>query len=275
VSIPFDGASLVRERSVVTPVFAVALTQWIIAIGSIGSALVALALALGLRDWVFRPRVRLVLRHASDPEEISDRIVTKRLENAEAAAFVRMRVVNLGRSTARNVCVSVLKVHRWDAPRAAWIRSRPELDGRSLQPSNQLAAQPVLVDVFPHSDRIVDLAAVDLGRASNGGARFAVEISRPWPPNEANLLEPGVWRVELLVCGDNIKPARSFVTLSFDGIRPQPETLAIWEHFLVHGPASELSQPPEEAARLNDARVTGQHQPGESAQLARSAPTEE
>src|SRR5262249_9026228 len=55
-------------------VVAVETTQWIIALGSIGSALIALALALGLKDWFFRPRVRLVLRHTNDPDEISDRI---------------------------------------------------------------------------------------------------------------------------------------------------------------------------------------------------------
>jgi hypothetical protein len=34
------------------PVSAVDTTQWIIAIGSLGSALIALALGLGLRDWI-------------------------------------------------------------------------------------------------------------------------------------------------------------------------------------------------------------------------------
>jgi hypothetical protein len=54
-----------------------------------------------------------VLGHASDPEETSDRIVTKRLESGETAAFVRLRLENRGRSTARNIDVRVLKVHRW------------------------------------------------------------------------------------------------------------------------------------------------------------------
>jgi hypothetical protein len=223
-----------------TPIVAVETTQWIIATGSLGSALVALALGLGLRDWVVRPRVRLVLRHAADPEEISDRIVTKRLETGDTAAFVRLRVVNRGRSTARNVAVRVLKVHRWDPVSADWIRSRPELVGRLLQPSNHLASEPDLVDVFPSSDRIVDLASVDLTRVSRGANPICVEISHPWPPNEANLLETATWRLELLVCGDNIKPERSFVSLSFDGLWPQAESESpeIWDHFVIHGPLS-------------------------------------
>jgi hypothetical protein len=72
-------------------VLAVETTQWVIAIGSLGSALVALALAFGLKDWFFRPQLRLVLGDASDHGENSDRIVTKRLESGETAAFVRMR----------------------------------------------------------------------------------------------------------------------------------------------------------------------------------------
>jgi hypothetical protein len=234
-----------------TRTLAVETTQWIIAMGSLGSALIALALALGLKDWFFRPKVRLVLRHASDPEEIGDRIVTKRLETGETAAFVRLRVVNNGRLTARNLCVSLLKVHRWDPAGGGWARSRPELDGRLLQPSNQLASQPELVDVFPHSDRIVDLASVDFGRVSDGQGSIFVEISQPWPPNEANVLEPATWRLELLVVGDNIRPERSFVTVSFDGAGSQEESAAIWEHFVVDWPFSEISQPGDSDHRLD------------------------
>jgi hypothetical protein len=72
-----------------------------------------------------------------------------------------------------------------------------------LQPSNQLPndRDPVTVDVFPQSDRIVDLAAV--GCASvDGSARLFVEIDHHWPPNKANILESGAWQLMLLVCGD-------------------------------------------------------------------------
>jgi hypothetical protein len=121
-------------------------------------------------------------------------------------------------------------------PTSAWVRSRPELDGRLLQPSNQLSSEPDLVDVFPYSDRIVDLASVDYGRVSEAKSPIFVEISHPWPPNEANILEPATWRLELLVVGDNVRPERSFVTLSFDGQWPELDHRTIWEHFLVHGP---------------------------------------
>ena len=152
---------------------------------------------------MFRPKVRLVLGQEPNPAENSDRIVTKRLRNGETAAYVRVRVVNDGRTTARNVAVNILRVDRWDPERREWIRSRPELDGRPLQPSNQLENQPDLVDVFPHTHRILDLSSIDLAPSSNGADRIFVEISQPRPPNEANVQESATWRLELLVCGDN------------------------------------------------------------------------
>jgi hypothetical protein len=109
---------------------------------------------------------------------------------------------------------------------------------------------PIWSTSSPYSDRIVDLASVDHGRASQGASPILVEINRPWPPNEANVLEPGTWRLELLICGDNVRPERSFVTLSFDGAWPEPESGAIWEHFLVHGPSPEISRPSGEATAL-------------------------
>jgi hypothetical protein len=179
--------------------------------------------------------------------------MTKRLETGDTAAFVRLRPYNGGRSTARNVAVRVLKVHRWDDSSSEWIRSRPELDGRLLQQSNHLASEPDLVDVFPYSDRIVDLASVDLARVSGGANQIFVEISHPWPPNEANIFEPAAWRLELLVCGDNIGPERTSLTLSFDRTWPQAqsESRAIWEHFFVDGPLPEISQLPTDAALLD------------------------
>jgi hypothetical protein len=211
--------------------------EWFIASASVASALLALALALGLKEWIFRPRVQLVLRHRSRPEEISDRVVTKRLETGETAAFVRLRVDNRGRSTAQRVGVRVLQLHRWDQSRAAWLRVRPEVDGRLLQPSNQVAGEPDTVDVFPNSDRIVDLVSVGCAPEENSPHPLVVEIGRPWPPNGANVLEPGTWCLELLVCGDNIDAQRYFVTVSFDGNWPEPDGPAIWEHFRVEGPS--------------------------------------
>ena len=180
---------------------------------------------------------------------MSDRIVTKRLETGEPAAFVRLRLENHGRSTARNAGVRVIQVHRWDAPSGEWARLRPELDGRLLQPSNQLASEPDLVDVFPRSDRIVDLASVDYGRVFSGASPVFVEISHPWPPNEANVLEPATWRLELAVVGDNITPERSSVTLSFDGMWHDLETPEIWDHFLVDTSSSESLRPPGDVHR--------------------------
>jgi hypothetical protein len=58
-----------------------------------------------------------------------------------------------------------------DEGRQQWSRARPELDGRLLQPSNQLPGDRDLdtVDVFPESDRIIDLASVGHRLTAGGG----------------------------------------------------------------------------------------------------------
>jgi hypothetical protein len=104
---------------------------------------------------------------------------------------------------------------------------------------NHQINEPDLVDVFPYTDRIVDLASVQPGDAADAPHSLYIEISHPWPPNEANLLDPATWRLELLVCGDNIRPQRSFVTVTFDGTWPDPGSAAIWEHLLVDGPSQD------------------------------------
>ena len=47
--------------------------------------MIALSLGLGLKEWVFRPRLQLILRHPTRPDEISDRVVTKRITTGEAS----------------------------------------------------------------------------------------------------------------------------------------------------------------------------------------------
>jgi hypothetical protein len=98
------------------------------------------------------------------------------------------------------------------------------------------------------SHRSTSIASVDFERVADGARPIYAEISHPWPPNEANILEPATWRLELLIVGDNISPERSFVRLSFDGTWLQPDSPAIWEHFLVHGPLPKLLQPPAEGS---------------------------
>jgi hypothetical protein len=216
--------------------------SWIIATASVCSAALAIALAVGLRDWVFRPRVRLILQGRPLREGISDRVVTRRIDTGRPAAFVRLRVDNRGRSTARRVGVRVLQVHYWDQGRQQWIRVRPELDGRLLQPSNQLPGEPGTVDVFPGSDRIVDLVSIGGKDGGDPGPVF-IEISEPWPPNRANALETGVWRLDLSVSGDNINAEGYFITVSFDGAWPEMDGPGIWDHLRVDGPSKWPGRP--------------------------------
>jgi hypothetical protein len=62
-------------------------------------------------------------------------------------------------------------------------------------------------------------------RTGPGGARISPTSAanqEGWPPNEANVLEPATWRLELLIAGDNIRAERTFVTVTFDGTWPDP-----------------------------------------------------
>jgi hypothetical protein len=73
-----------------------------------------------------------------------------------------------------------------------------------------------------------------------------------WPPNESNILEPALWRLELLVCGDNITPERAFFTISFDGAWPEQGREAIWDHFVVGGPFA--APPPNRVLSMEQSR---------------------
>jgi hypothetical protein len=210
---------------------------WINAAASWGSAILALLLALGLKEWIGRPRVRLCLSSREAPDGFSDRVVTRRVSTGKTTAFVRLRLDNRGRSTARRVGVRVLEVHHWDDDGRRWRRVRPELDGRLLRPSNQLAGEAGTVDVFPHAERIIDLMSVGGGQDMDGPTPVTVEIGEPWPPNQANALGAGTWELELAVCADNINAQRYFVTLFFDGCWPELEGPAIWDHLRVDGPS--------------------------------------
>jgi hypothetical protein len=210
---------------------------WINAAASWGSAILALALALGMREWIGRPRVRLLLQSEQQPGEFSDRVVTRRVSTGKVTAFVRLRVDNRGRSTARRVRVRVLQVHSWDQGGRQWRRACPELDGRLLEPSNQLSDEPGTVDVFPHSDRIIDLVSVGGGLDEDGPRPVILEIGQPWPPNQANALAPGTWKLELSVSADNMNAQRYFVTVFFDGCWPGLDGPGIWDHLRVDGPS--------------------------------------
>jgi hypothetical protein len=212
------------------------ITQWVIAVGSLGSALIALALGLGLKEWISRPRIRLILRNPRLPEEVTDRVITRRIDSGETAAFVRLRVDNRGRSTARNVALRLLQTHTWDARAGRWLRVRPELDGWLLQPSNQFANELHTMDIYPYTDRVVDLVSVATPVPDQ--ADLHIEITHPWPPHRANVLSPGVWQLQLLVCGDNIVARQYFVMISFDGHVSRLDDPTFWEHITVTGPST-------------------------------------
>lgn len=82
--------------------------DWVSAGATIAATLVALALGLGLIEWFRRPKLKL--EHS--PDVPSDRVVTLAIGGG-IAAYLRARVSNGGKKSAKNVTVSVLSIEDW------------------------------------------------------------------------------------------------------------------------------------------------------------------
>jgi hypothetical protein len=209
---------------------------WLSVLGTLGALLVALALGLGLGDWARRPK--LVLH--SDRDNPSDRVVTPDLEGRDVG-FLRIRVENRGRSTARDVQLSVGSVDQWVERTNRWRRVRPELDGRPLKWGG--SAQPIL-DVPPNVERPVDLLAITRDLAHQGAIPMTIFIQGEPPANRANDLPPGGWRIRLMLSADNSRAELYEVSVMFDGTWPAERVDQIWDAVVVRGPDRTPSDDP-------------------------------
>ncbi|MDQ2981691.1 MAG: hypothetical protein M3R26_05125, partial [Actinomycetota bacterium] len=106
-----------------TVVIGSSLAEWLTAAGTGGATVVALA--LGFKEWAFRPR----LKARFSPANISDRVVTTTYGGGPAgvvqgvAGYVRLRISNDGRTSAGRTHVSLLGVENW-ADDMRWVGSR-------------------------------------------------------------------------------------------------------------------------------------------------------
>ena len=196
-----------------TGVLAVETTQWIIAAGSLGSALIALAPGFGLKDWVVRPRVRLVLRHATDPDEINDRIVTKRLETGDTAAFVRLRVQNAAARHATSPYAS--------SSSTAGIRRAPSGSACGQSSTDGCFSRPTTSPPNPTSStssRTPIGSSTSPRSTSPGFRRSQPRLRRDQPPLAAQRSE---------------HPRAGHMAARAAGLRRQHQTGAIIRHALV------------------------------------------
>jgi hypothetical protein len=169
------------------------------------------------------------------------------------AAYLRARVVNGGRSAAKNVNVAVLSVAEWRD--GSWERQRPELDGRALAWSNTDPA--ALVDIPASAERPVDVVSVvrDWSLAEPGHLPILVQIRGPYyPANEAQRLTPGSWRVQLEVSAENVTAKGIEVIVAFPGFWPRDPPERVWKVIEVQGPAKlgSISSPPEPSTELGE-----------------------
>ena len=209
---------------------------WLSVIGTLGALVIALALGLGLGDWVRRPK--LVLH--SDRDNLSDRVVTLDLEG-RGVGFLRLRVENTGRSTARDVQVSVGSLDEWVDESGRWLRTRPELDGRPLKWGG---SSDSTVDVPPKVERSVDLLAITRDPARHRDLPMSIYIQGVPPANRANDLPPGSWRIRLMLSADNCAAKLYEVRLLFDGTWPAEPLDGIWDAVVMQGPARSLADGP-------------------------------
>ena len=209
---------------------------WLSVLGTLGASVIALALGLGLGDWARRPK--LVLH--SDRGNPSDRVVTLNLEGQEVG-FLRLRVENTGRSTARDVQVSVGSVDQWVDEPGRWLRTRPELDGRPLKWGGSSEST---VDVPPRVERPVDLLAITRDPARQGDLPMSIYIQGEPPANLANDLPPGSWGIRLMLSADNCTAVLYEVRVLFEGTWPAEPLDRIWDAVVMQGPARSLADGP-------------------------------
>lgn len=214
-----------HTTTVVKEVVDHAVADWLTAAGTVGAAIAAIALGLGFKEWVFRPRLRIRF----SAQNISDRVVTLTL-GGHPAAYVRVRVGNGGRSTAKRVWASLLEVESWHTERG-WERRWPELDGATLAWSNR---EPPVLDIPPKSERPLDLFAVFRDFPRQGRMPIVLQIRRPFPANRAHELNPGGWRIRIEAAADNATPETYYVAFRFDGSWP---ARSFWDAVAVDGPS--------------------------------------
>lgn len=216
--------------------------EWIAAISTAAAAGIALLFGLGFKDWIFRPSVEL----SSDDDDPSSRLAFP-FSDGRVGGYARVQVSNRGRATARGINVRVGSVERWDG--AAWVRERSELDARALAWAN--TPTDATVDIPAGSARPLDLLAV-MQNANAGTAIMRLEIAIGTighPTSGANFFtDPGSWRIELVVDGDNVEVMRRYVSLGFSAEWWDPASGNLWTHAVrIAGPSAHAPSTATEA----------------------------
>jgi hypothetical protein len=211
----------------------------------------AIALGLGARERVSRPRLRI---HYF-PE---DHVLTH--EDEGPRAFVRLRVENTGKSSANNVRVTVIGIDCWVNDQ--WVSRHPEIEGAVLAWANRTGE--LSLEIPRNSKRPLDLFKIRRDWEAQGQMPITLMTTAlaqiPLPQD----LDPGSWRVKLESTADNASPHTGYVTFRFDGAWPAGPPESIWRAVAVERtlgrpqdqpPTPEFRDPEEmlvEAGQIDD-----------------------
>lgn len=221
-----------------------ALATWLTAVGTVAASVLALVFGFGLREWRQRPRLRLVF----DPAADADR-VTVPTAGGPPSAWVRLRVVNEGRTAAKNVQVVVTGVATWAGNPGHWVKGKFDLHGRALVWSNS-PGQAVAVDIPPGGERYVDLVAIPRDWQNFDPIDMTLQIGPPPPASQSERLSPGSWQLALELSADNVSAVTRHVGVTFNGVWPDNPPERIWNEIAIAAPAATTHDHPPRPANL-------------------------
>lgn len=217
---------------------------WLTAVGTVAASVLALAFGLGLREWWQRPRLRLIF----DPDADADR-VTVATVGGSYSAWVRLRVVNDGRTAAKNVQVTITGVTTWAGRPGHWLRGKFDLHGRALVWSNS-PGQATAVDIPPSGERYVDVVAIPRDWDHQGAIEMMLQIGQFAPAAHSERLSPGSWQFALELSADNVGAVTRHVAVTFNGVWPDNPPERIWDEIAVAPPSLTPHDRPPRPANL-------------------------
>ena|ERR1700730_6745033 len=156
------------------------------------------------RVWL-RPRLKILFRDG----EKGCCVQTRAAGGPNATRYLRLKVRNLGRSTARGVSVQVTKLTFSDPNTGSRIFDEDVMDLRlSLQRGDVLS-----FPIAPHGYRFVDLVYVNETELIH---HYDFDVAPERLPEQGFGTDSGTYGAEIFAVAENAKAVRNYVTWSWD-----------------------------------------------------------
>jgi hypothetical protein len=206
----------------------------------VGAVAIALLLAIW-GEWVrslrFRPKLDVTIEtKPPDCIKIQTRVETRTglLIEPSTAYYCRLRVWNRGNVPARDVEVTLLRLHRVEGERTS---EDPDFLPLSLRWSH--VRETVTPAIPPGLFRHIDLCHLDNPGGKLDVPRNSFNFETEVQPTE---LRPGVWptwkgagnyRLDFVIAADNAKPVNRSVTITFTGSWTDDEAEMFAKHLVI------------------------------------------